>query len=68
MKRIQYFRKEPGRSQLELAKTVEISRQSINMIENNKCNPSWELCLNLAHTLQTDLNSLFWESEKIKPS
>ena len=47
-------------SQLELAKAIGVSRQTINMIENNKYNPSLDLCINLAKALQTDLNSLFW--------
>lgn len=47
-------------SQLDLAKAIGVSRQTINMIENNKYNPSLDLCINLAKALQTDLNSLFW--------
>ncbi len=49
-----------GISQLDLAKAIGVSRQTINMIENNKYNPSLDLCINLAKALQTDLNSLFW--------
>ena len=63
MNRVKEFRKELGISQLELAKDIGGSRQTINMIENDKYNPTLELCLNLAHRLQTDLNSLFWEDE-----
>ena len=55
------FRKNMGLSQLELAKSIGVSRQTINMIENNKYNPTLELCLNLAKALDTDLNSLFWD-------
>ena len=61
MNRVKEFRKELGMSQLELAKDIGVSRQTINMIENDKYNPTLELCLNLARTLQTDLNNLFWE-------
>ena len=61
MNRVKEFRKELGMSQLELAKDIGVSRQTINMIENDKYNPTLELCLNLARSLQTDLNSLFWE-------
>ncbi|WP_061762010.1 helix-turn-helix transcriptional regulator, partial [Streptococcus pneumoniae] len=57
------FRKELGISQLELAKDIGVSRQTINMIENDKYNPTLELCLNLARSLQTDLNSLFWKED-----
>lgn len=49
-----------GISQLDLAKAIGVSRQTINMIENNKYNPSLDLCINLAKALQTDLNRLFW--------
>ncbi|CFP94998.1 TPA: helix-turn-helix transcriptional regulator [Streptococcus pneumoniae] len=63
MNRVKEFRKELGISQLELAKDIGVSRQTINMIENDKYNPTLELCLNLARSLQTDLNNLFWEED-----
>ncbi|OHP85143.1 transcriptional regulator [Streptococcus sp. HMSC063B03] len=63
MNRVKEFRKELGISQLELAKDIGVSRQTINMIENDKYNPTLELCLNLARSLKTDLNSLFWEDD-----
>ncbi|MEW4354516.1 helix-turn-helix transcriptional regulator [Streptococcus pneumoniae] len=61
MNRVTFYRKEQKLSQLELAKAIGVSRQTINMIENDKYNPTLELCINLAHALKTDLNSLFWE-------
>lgn len=63
MNRVKDFRKEIGISQLELAKAIGVSRQTINMIENDKYNPTLKLCLNLSRALQTDLNALFWEEE-----
>ena len=63
MNRVKEFRKRLGISQLELAKDIGVSRQTINMIENDKYNPTLELCLNLAHSLQTDLNNLLWEDD-----
>ncbi len=60
MNRVKDYRLLLGISQLELAKAIGVSRQTINMIENNKYNPSLGLCINLAKALQTDLNSLFW--------
>ena len=50
-------------SQLALAKEVGVARQTINLIENDKYNPSLDLCLKLAYALETDLNTLFWEVE-----
>ena len=61
MNHVREFRKNMGLSQLELAKSIGVSRQTINMIENNKYNPTLELGLNLAKALDTDLNSLFWD-------
>ena len=61
MNQVREFRKNMGLSQLELAKSIGVSRQTINMIGNNKYNPTLELCLNLAKALNTDLNSLFWD-------
>lgn len=61
MNRIRIYRLDAGLSQLQLAQAIGVSRQTINMIENNKYNPSLDLCINLAKVLQTDLNSLFWE-------
>ena len=61
MNHVREFRKNLGLSQLELAKSIGVSRQTINMIEYNKYNPTLELCLNLAKALNTDLNSLFWD-------
>lgn len=48
-------------TQIQLAKKVGVARQTINLIENNKYNPSLSLCISLAKELKTDLNSLFWE-------
>jgi putative transcriptional regulator len=50
-------------SQLALAEKIGFARQTINLIENSKYNPSLDLCLKLAWTLKTDLNTLFWREE-----
>ena len=65
MTKLNQYRKALGISQLELSKRVEVSRQTINMIENNKYNPSLSLCIKLAKALNTDLNTLFWEDEGV---
>lgn len=61
MNRVKSYRKAAKLSQLELAKKISVARQTINLIENDKYNPSLDLCLNLAKALGTDLNQLFWE-------
>lgn len=60
MNRVKDFRKKLDLSQLDLAKKIGVSRQTINMIENNKYNPTLELCISLALALKTGLNTLFW--------
>lgn len=61
MNRVGEYRKRNGLSQLTLSKEVGVARQTINLIENNKYNPSLDLCIKLAQVLHTDLNTLFWE-------
>ena len=63
MNRVKEYRLTLGISQMDLAQTIGGSRQTINMIENGRYNPSLNLCINLAKELGTDLNSLFWRSD-----
>jgi len=63
MNRVRKYRKLNHMTQLELARAIVVTRQTINMIENNDYNPTLELCTNLAYALNTDLNTLFWEVE-----
>ncbi len=64
MNKITTYRKEQGLSQTELARRIGVARQTINLIENDKYNPSLELCIKIAKELQTDLNTLFWPEEE----
>lgn len=59
MNRVKEYRVEKKMSQSTLAKEINVARQTINLIENNKYNPSLDLCIRLAKVLETDLNSLF---------
>ena len=51
---------EKGLSQTELAKLIGVSRQTINMIENNDYNPTILLCLKICKILAKTLDELFW--------
>lgn len=62
MNPVKEFRQGKKLSQLALAKEIGVARQTVNLIENGKYNPSLELCIKLAETLETDLNTLFWQS------
>lgn len=61
MNKVKEYRKKLKLTQIELAKKVGVARQTINLIENDKYNPSLSLCISIAKVLQTDLNTLFWE-------
>lgn len=61
MNRVKIFRKQNHLSQQELANLVEVSRQTINLIENQDYNPTLALCIRIAKALNTDLNTLFWD-------
>lgn len=64
MNRVREYRKQAGISQFALAEKVGVARQTINLIENDKYNPSLKLCISLAEELGTDLNTLFWKVDE----
>lgn len=66
MNNIKKYRTLLKMSQLELAKQVGVARQTINLIENQKYNPSLDLCIKIAIALGTDLNTLFWNIENVE--
>jgi len=59
--KIKLARTEKQLSQQELADLVEVSRQTIGLIEKGRYNPSLKLCVNIARALGKTLNDLFWE-------
>ncbi|MPM94459.1 hypothetical protein SDC9_141605 [bioreactor metagenome] len=57
--RIKELRKQNGLRQEDLANLVNVTRQTINAIENNKYDPTLELAMNLAKCLGTSVEELF---------
>ena len=55
-------RKELGLSQEELAKKCNVSRQTVNAIENNKYDPTLSLAFHLAKELELTVDALFTPS------
>jgi putative transcriptional regulator len=55
---------EIGLSQQDLADRVEVTRQTIGLIESGNYNPTLNLCVRIARTLGKTLDQLFWEDEK----
>lgn len=53
------FREEEGLTQEELAKEMDVSRQTINAIETGKYNPSLELVLELSSFFDTEVKQIF---------
>ncbi len=47
-------------TQSELAKLVGVTRQTMNLIEANKYNPSIRVCLLISKHLECPLDELFW--------
>ncbi len=51
-------------SQEDLAKAVNVSRQTINAIEKGDYNPTINLCIAICKVLGVTLNDLFWGNEE----
>ena len=61
--KIKIARMEKNISQIDLAKAVGVTRQTIGMIESGDYNPSLKLCISICKVLDKTLNDLFWEVE-----
>ena len=62
--KIKLARVEKGLSQQDLADLVGATRQTIGLIEKGKYNPSLNLCIKIAKSLNRTLNDLFWYEDK----
>lgn len=61
--RIKSARAAKDMSQSDLAAKVEVTRQTIGMIEAGDYNPTLNLCLKICRALDKTLDELFWEEE-----
>ena len=57
--RIKEYRERKSISQGKLAELCNVSRQTINAIENNKYDPTLQLAFDLAETLGVTVDELF---------
>ena len=62
--RLKLARVEKGLSQQELADMVEVTRQTIGLIESGTYNPTLNLCIRIARALGKTLDHLFWEENR----
>lgn len=60
---IKMYREKKTISQGKLAELCNVSRQTINAIENNKYDPSLQLAFNIAKTLGVKVDELFINEE-----
>lgn len=61
---IKELRKQKGMSQEDLALACQVSRQTINAIENNKYDPSLALAFELSSVLGVTIDELFIYQKK----
>jgi putative transcriptional regulator len=58
--RIKECRAELGLTQAELAEKVEVTRKTVNTVENQVFTPSATLAIKLAQALGLSVEQLFW--------
>ncbi len=61
--KLKMARMERNITQQQLAQKVGASRQTIGLIEKGEFNPSLNLCIAIAKTLEKTLDDLFWEDD-----
>ena len=62
--KLKLARIEKDLTQQELADQVEVTRQTIGLIEKGDYNPTLNLCIKIARALDRTLDQLFWEDVK----
>ncbi|SDN87417.1 helix-turn-helix transcriptional regulator [Alkalicoccus daliensis] len=62
--RVKAARQEKKLSQQKLADEVQVTRQTISLIEVGKYNPTINLCIAICRALDKSLDELFWPEEE----
>ncbi len=52
-------------TQGDLANQIGVTRQTMNLIEAQKYNPTIKVCLLIADALETSIEKLFWMEEEV---
>lgn len=66
--RIRVLRAEKGWSQAELAERVQVSRNSINAVENGKFDPSLPLAFRIADVFELKIEDVFLREDRPCPA
>ncbi len=61
--KLKLARIEKNLTQQDLADQVDVTRQTIGLIEKGGYNPTLSLCIRIARVLDRTLDQLFWEDE-----
>lgn len=59
--RIKIARTQVNLTQQQLAEKVDVTRQTISLIEKGAYNPSLNLCLKICYAVNKKLDELFWK-------
>ena len=59
LNKLKEYRAQKGINQQDLGKLVDVSRQTISLIERGDYNPSITLCLNLAKLFDVSVEDIF---------
>ncbi len=59
--KLKLARIEKDLTQEQLAERVNVTRQTISLIEAGKYNPTLKLCIAICKELNKTLNDIFWE-------
>ncbi|API88331.1 transcriptional regulator [Marinilactibacillus sp. 15R] len=59
--RVKIARVQVNLTQQQLAEKVNVTRQTISLIEKGKYNPSLNLCLKICYAVNKTLDELFWK-------
>lgn len=62
--KLKLARIEKNLNQQELADLVDVTRQTIGLIEKGNYNPTLNLCIKIARALDRTLDQLFWEENQ----
>ena len=62
-KKLKMARLENDMNQAQLAKRVDVTRQTISLIESGRYNPTLNLCISICRVLGKTLDDLFWEED-----
>jgi putative transcriptional regulator len=62
--RIRVLRAEKDWSQADLAKKLQVSRQTVNAIENDRDDPGLQLAFKIAFVFELPIEEIFFRDEK----